>query len=83
MGILADFIVASEEDAAAYDGERRLPDSHCAQYKGDLRAWSTPWSETEELSCAPEDILPLLNDLRRLSKVARAEAKSVYLWNCV
>ena len=34
MGLLADFFVATEQDALRYDGERSLPESHRAHYTG-------------------------------------------------
>ena len=34
MGLLADFFIATEEDAGRYDGEASFPESHRAQYKG-------------------------------------------------
>jgi hypothetical protein len=131
--------VANEAEAAAYDGDAPIPDSHRAQYKSfteielgtlyhitqgkevaddtlydfkvirevdggerlttellpelvsrlaaaaddDLDSWAESWGQTEELQCAADEMLPVLKDLRRLSKLAQAEAKSVYLWNCV
>ena len=139
MGVLADFIVANEAEAAAYDGDTSIRDSHRAQYKSfteielgtlyhitqgkevsddtvydfkvirevdggerlttellpdlvsrlasaddqDLDAWAELWGQTEEIQCAADEMLPVLKDLRRLSKLAHTEAKSVYLWNCV
>lgn len=139
MGVLADFIVANEAEAAAYDGDRSIRDSHRAQYKSltqidlgtlyyitqgkevgddtvydfkvildvdreecltteflpdlvsrlasaddqDLDAWAELWGQTEELQCAADEMLPVLKELRRLSKLAQTEAKSVYLWNCL
>ncbi len=139
MGVLADFIVATEADASEYDGSAKIPDSHRAQHKrltevelgtlyhitqgkpvdddtlydfnvirvvddgeqlttellpdlivrlaaasnDDLDGWAEVWSETDELSCDADDVRPILDDLRRLSRLAAAERKSVYLWNCV
>lgn len=34
MGILADFIVATEAEAVAYEGTTSMPESHRAQYNG-------------------------------------------------
>ncbi len=139
MGLLADFLVGTDEDASRYDGGPTVPDSHRASYTGiteielttlyliaqglpvdpdttydfrtvseadegevvtveilpdlvrrlagasdeDLMQWAREWAATEELACEPEDLQPVLQDLRRLALVARAEAKAVYLWNCV
>ena len=139
MGVLANFIVANEGEAAAYDGDTSISDSHCAYYKtfteielgtlyhitqgkevdddtlydfkvirevdggervtiellpelvsrlasaddADLHAWAELWGQTEEIQCPADEMLPVLKDLRRLSKLAQTEAKSVYLWNCV
>ena len=138
MGVLADFIVATKEEAINYDGSN-LPNDHIAQYKRftelelgylvdvvdgkgidyesfhdfetvlieddgqivttliredltsrfstandqDLEQWAKVWCTAEELSCQPEDVMPMLKDLRFLSLLARKENKKVYLWNCV
>ncbi len=34
MGLLADFIVATEEEASAYDGDASFPDTHRLECKG-------------------------------------------------
>jgi hypothetical protein len=41
------------------------------------------WAATEELSCSPEDIRPVVDDLVRLSRRAVETSQSVHLWNCV
>ncbi len=48
-----------------------------------LASWATLWAATEELQCDGAQLLPVLNDLRRLSQLASKEGKSVYLWNCL
>ncbi|WP_295479490.1 hypothetical protein [uncultured Pseudomonas sp.] len=44
---------------------------------------SVLWSATEELSCEPEDLVPVLNDLQSLAKQAMESGKSLYLWGCL
>ncbi len=139
MGVLADFIVATEEEAMAYDGIATFPESHRAQYKrltelelgtlyhilqgkqvddhtlyefeainvvdggeqlttrllpdlverlrgasdGELKSVASLWGATEEIQCSGDEMLPLLEDLRRLAKLAQSESKDMYLWNCV
>lgn len=139
MGLLADFIVATETEARSYEGDATFPERYRAQLRGfteielgtlyhiaqgkpvaedtlydfyvirsvdggermttevipdlvnhlaaasdaDLAAWAKEWCQTEELLCDAGDVLPVLEDLRRLSKLAVSERKSVYLWNCV
>jgi hypothetical protein len=48
-----------------------------------LGSWAALWSETAELQCGPGELLPVLEDLRRLSRTAASESKGLYLWNCV
>ncbi|WNW09846.1 hypothetical protein RRX38_01355 [Pseudomonas sp. DTU_2021_1001937_2_SI_NGA_ILE_001] len=40
---------------------------------------SVLWSATEELSCEPEDLVPVLKDLQSLAKRAMESGKSLYL----
>ncbi|HKA43039.1 MAG TPA: hypothetical protein VKF40_13710 [Burkholderiales bacterium] len=44
---------------------------------------TSAWAATEELSCSPEDIRPVVDDLVRLSRRASQTNRNVYLWNCV
>jgi hypothetical protein len=46
----------------------------------DLAKASVRWAKTEELDCAPEDLRPLLDDLRSLALHAVSNGKSIYLW---
>jgi hypothetical protein len=71
-------------------GERlihRLPSamvSELAALPPDRAATITSaWAETEELSCDPADIRPVVDDLVRLSHRAGETGQSVHLWNCV
>lgn len=41
------------------------------------------WAATEELSCSPEDIRPVVDDLVRLARRATETSRSLHLWNCV
>jgi hypothetical protein len=141
MGILADFIVASPEDALRYeeiaesdalpppgrldrveyggftplepeflwavlrqepwDPERhgleevqitdggeswlfRFPDEFTQLIAGmdeaTLRRAGEAWAATEQLNCDPEDLEPVLRDLKRLAELARASSRGLYLW---
>jgi hypothetical protein len=44
---------------------------------------TSAWAATEELSCSPEDIRPVVEDLVRLARRATETSRSVHLWNCV
>ena len=44
---------------------------------------TTAWAATEELSCSPEDIRPVIDDLVRLARRATETGRSLHLWNCV
>jgi hypothetical protein len=46
-----------------------------------LAAWAGEWCQTAELLCDASDLIPVLEELRRLAKVAASEQKTVYLWN--
>jgi hypothetical protein len=48
-----------------------------------LPIWARLWGATEEIRCEATELLPVLEDLRRLSRIAATESKSLYLWNCV
>ena len=48
-----------------------------------VRDLASRWAATEELACAPEDVLPVLAELVRLSASAEKRSKGLYLWNCV
>jgi hypothetical protein len=41
------------------------------------------WAESEEMSCQPEEARPIVDDLQRLSRLARSSGRSVYLWSRV
>jgi hypothetical protein len=41
------------------------------------------WASTEEISCDPVALLPVLGELQGLAKRAVREDKSVYLWGCL
>ncbi|MDR2187814.1 MAG: hypothetical protein LBE62_07135 [Azonexus sp.] len=48
-----------------------------------LATASVAWANTEELSCDPEDIQPMLADLQQLAKQAISRDIPVYLWGCL
>jgi len=41
------------------------------------------WAATEELMCAPSDLLPGLNELSRLAQLAIEVKKSLFLWGAI
>ncbi|MES3023639.1 MAG: hypothetical protein V4857_18895 [Pseudomonadota bacterium] len=41
---------------------------------------ASDWAKTEELRCSPSDLMPGLNELSRLARVAQAEGRQIYLW---
>ncbi len=43
-------------------------------------AASQAWSQTEELSCSPDDIRPVVGTLVRLSQEAISKNKGLYMW---
>jgi hypothetical protein len=73
------------------DGGERLIHRFPAAMVSELAALSpvqiasvtSAWAATEELSCSPEDIRPVIDDLVRLSQRAGQTGQSVHLWNCV
>jgi hypothetical protein len=72
------------------DGERRiceLPKEFLERLASlDDKAITTAseaWAKTEELSCSPNDVRPIIEELRRLSQRACNSGRNVYLWNCV
>ena len=75
----------------AIDGGERLIHRLPAAMASDLALLSpdritsvtSAWAATEELSCSPEDIRPVLDDLVRLSRRAGETNQGVHLWNCV
>jgi hypothetical protein len=44
---------------------------------------ATKWAATEELACAPGDVLPIIDGLVRLAQTATATGQGLYFWNCV
>jgi hypothetical protein len=47
------------------------------------RDFATGWAATEELSCSPADIHPVVEGMARLARLASASGRGLYLWNCV
>lgn len=41
------------------------------------------WAATEELSCPPEHVRPIVDALVRLSRLAHETDRSLHLWNCI
>ena len=39
------------------------------------------WAACEELSCDGKDLIPVIEDLRRLAQLANAKNRRLYLWN--
>ncbi len=38
------------------------------------------WAATEEMACSPEDVLPEVDGLVRLARLAQTTGKGLYLW---
>ena len=51
-----------------------------AATENDLYVANSEWSSTEELNCAPSELLPVTLDLQRLAKMSIATGKPMYLW---
>ena len=48
-----------------------------------IPAVTAKWAATEELSCPPADIRPVVEEMVRLARLAAASGRHLYLWNCV
>ncbi|MFN0051872.1 MAG: hypothetical protein ACKV0T_06755 [Planctomycetales bacterium] len=48
-----------------------------------MAAVTSAWAATEELSCSPDEIQPVVDDLMRLSRRSLETSQSVYVWNGV
>jgi len=46
----------------------------------ELSLANAKWATTEELNCAPSDLLPVTLDLQRLAKTSVATGNPMYLW---
>jgi len=71
-------------------GERlihRLPSAMVTDLAGlspdRVASVTSAWAATEELSCSPADIRPVVDDLARLARRATETSCSLHLWNCV
>ncbi|REK31366.1 MAG: hypothetical protein DWQ41_00515 [Planctomycetota bacterium] len=71
------------------DGERfivRLPHSMVEKLTdvdgSALEALTARWAGSAEMQREPDEVRPIVNDLRRLSKHAIETGQAVYLWNC-
>jgi hypothetical protein len=72
------------------NGERmifRFPDAFVALAAGlddpAIEAAAEEWAETDELECDPEDVQPVIEELRRVARVAKDSKRGLYVWNCV
>jgi hypothetical protein len=48
-----------------------------------IQAATVKWAATEELSCSPADIQPVVEAMVRLARLATTSGRNLYLWNCV
>jgi hypothetical protein len=48
--------------------------------ESEIEEAASDWAETEELRCLPSNLIPGLNELSRLARVAQAEGRQIYLW---
>jgi hypothetical protein len=40
------------------------------------------WAATDEMSCEPSQVQPIIEGLVRLAKIASAKDQKLYFWNC-
>lgn len=71
------------------DGERcitRLPTSMTDELAGltpeQISNAATKWAATDEMACKPSDVQPIVEGLVRLAKIASAQDRKLYFWNC-
>jgi hypothetical protein len=43
---------------------------------------ATKWAATDEMSCEPSQVQPIIEGLVRLAKIASAKDQKLYFWNC-
>lgn len=86
VGLMREFPCLFEKDG----GERlihripvKLVDELCRLTPEQIEDLSTKWAATDEISCPPNDIRPVVEDLARLSRRATESGRGLYLWNCV
>ena len=49
-----------------------------------ISAAAVEWVQTDELEhCEAEDLVEVIEELRRVSRVAKDSKRGLYLWNCV
>ena len=48
-----------------------------------IQSVATGLAQTEEMCCNPEDVTPVLQDLKRLAISAQERSLNLFLWNCV
>ena len=70
-------------------GERsikRLPTSMTAELAGltpeQISTAATKWAATDEMACETADVQPIIEGLVRLAKIASAQDRKLYFWNC-
>ncbi|WP_367870325.1 hypothetical protein [Luteolibacter sp. Populi] len=49
-----------------------------------IAAAAEEWAATDELEhCEPEELGPVIEELRRVARVAKESGRGLYLWNCI
>jgi hypothetical protein len=43
---------------------------------------SAHWAATDEMACEAADVQPIIEGLARLAKIASAQDRRLYFWNC-
>lgn len=70
-------------------GERcikRLPTSMTGELAAltpdQISTAATNWAATDEMACEPVHVQPIVEGLVRLAKIASAQDRKLYFWNC-
>ena len=49
-----------------------------------IAAAAEEWAQTDELEhCEPEELMTVIEELRRVARVAKESGRGLYLWNCI
>lgn len=48
-----------------------------------IRDCSAKWAATEELSCSPSEIQPIVEAISRLACSAASSGRGLFIWNCI
>jgi hypothetical protein len=86
VAMMDDFACLLEKDG----GERTIHSFPAAMIQSlgqlttdQIRDFSVKWAATEEITCSPADIQPVVEEMTRLARSAAAKGCGLYIWNCV